>query len=118
MAVSRKVRWKAVGLALLVSFITAVILFLYAIIRNGDYSNYLFYTSLAYMIFSLVFAVGVSTNSNDGALKSGEFMVINKISSDEAYQRTFSNNGNKIAWIMFPAGLLLFFLSVLSDKLL
>ena len=85
---------------------------------SKTFSEYLFFEAIGFLIFSLVFAVGVATNSNDISFRFGEFMVSEKIVSDEQYNRTVPKIGGKATLFMAITGLLLYLLSALADKLL
>lgn len=86
---------------------------------NGEnFSVYLFYAAIAFLIFSLVFAMGVVTNTHDGAIRFGEFMVSNKIVSDEQYNNTVPKISSSSALLMFVTGLLLYLLSAIVERVL
>lgn len=108
-------------IVLLIVIATAVaiagILIYKSTFNEANYSDWLFYAAIMYIVIAVIPLYDVLTSSNDVSLKFGEFAIKGKVDKQSRLNDVLSKKNYKFTILMIAVSIILFVISALADKI-
>ncbi len=85
-------------------------------LNSAEYSNWLFYASIAYFALAVIPMYDVLTTSNDISIRFGEFAIKGKIDNQSRIDDMLSKKNYRFTILMIVVSIFLFIISAITDR--
>lgn len=119
--ISRNTLFKLTAIVFLNIIITMATIAGYLLYKNTfnsiEYSNWLFYAAIVYIVLAIIPLYDVLTSSNDVSFKFGEFAIKGKIDNQSRLDDILSKKSYKFTILMIIVSIFLFIISAITEKI-